>query len=74
MTYYLMIGASSIGLLAIAFACIGLTIYALVDILKSEFSGNNKIIWVLVVLLANFFGAILYLFMGRQQKISASKS
>jgi hypothetical protein len=45
------------------------TIIALVDILKSEFKGNNKIVWILVVLLANFFGAVLYFLIGREQKI-----
>ncbi|MGJ8760252.1 MAG: PLD nuclease N-terminal domain-containing protein [Polaribacter sp.] len=50
------------------------TIIALVDILKSEFTGNNKIVWVLVVLFANFFGAILYFLIGREQKITAKKS
>ena len=44
-------------------------IIALVDILKSEFTGNNKIIWVLVVLLSWIIGAILYFFIGRNQKI-----
>ncbi|WP_428743681.1 PLD nuclease N-terminal domain-containing protein [Tenacibaculum sp.] len=31
--------------------------------------GNNKIIWVLVVLLTNFFGAVLYFLIGKEQKI-----
>ena len=45
------------------------TIIALIDILKSEFNGNNKIVWLLVVLLLNFFGAILYFLIGKEQKI-----
>lgn len=44
-------------------------IIALVDILKSEFTGNNKLIWVLVALLSWIIGAILYFFIGRNQKI-----
>ena len=44
-------------------------IIALVDILRSEFEGNNKLIWVLVILLTWFLGAILYYFIGRKQKI-----
>ena len=44
-------------------------IIALVDILKSEFTGNNKLIWVLVVLLSWIIGAILYFFIGRNQKL-----
>ncbi len=44
-------------------------IVALVDILKSEFEGNNKIIWVLVLLFLWIIGAILYFIIGRDQKI-----
>lgn len=44
-------------------------IIALVDILRNDFEGNNKIIWVIVILLTWLLGAILYYFIGRQQKI-----
>lgn len=44
-------------------------IIALVDILKNEFTGNNKLIWVLVVLLSWIIGVILYFIIGRKQKI-----
>jgi hypothetical protein len=44
------------------------TILALVDVLKSEFKGNNKLIWVIVVLFGNFLGAVLYFLIGRSQK------
>lgn len=44
-------------------------VIALIDILKNEFEGNNKVIWVLVVLFLGIIGAILYYFMGRDQKI-----
>lgn len=46
-------------------------IIALIDILKREFTGNNKIVWLLVVLLSNFLGVILYFIMGRKQKVLA---
>jgi TctA family transporter len=44
-------------------------IIALIDILKSEFEGNNKLIWVLVVLLSWIIGAIIYFIIGRKQKV-----
>ena len=47
-----------------------LPIIALVDIVRSEFSSNNKIVWVIVVILLSFIGAILYFIIGRGQKIS----
>jgi low temperature requirement protein LtrA len=44
-------------------------VWALVDILKSDFKDNtNKIVWLLVIFLLNGFGAILYYFIGRNQK------
>jgi len=48
------------------------TIVALIDIVRNEFSGNNKIVWLLVVLLGNFLGALLYFIIGRKQKLSAT--
>lgn len=44
-------------------------IIALIDILRSEFEGNNKLIWTLVVLFTGVLGAVLYYLMGRKQKI-----
>ncbi|NBC56786.1 MAG: hypothetical protein GVY05_00650 [Bacteroidetes bacterium] len=50
------------------------TIIALVDILRNEFKANNKIVWVIVVLFGNIIGAVLYLLIGRYQKIDSSES
>ncbi|MBA80470.1 MULTISPECIES: PLD nuclease N-terminal domain-containing protein [unclassified Leeuwenhoekiella] len=60
-------------LLILAFLGLGviLPILALVDIVRHEFKGNNKIIWVLIVIFFNIFGSILYFAMGRQQRIDA---
>ena len=48
-----------------------LWVVALVDIIKSEFMGNNKVIWLLVVLLLPLLGAILYFLIGKKQKVAA---
>ncbi|MCL5127558.1 MULTISPECIES: PLD nuclease N-terminal domain-containing protein [unclassified Algibacter] len=75
MIYLGMIGAwQLILILVVLFLGVLPTIIALVDILKSEFKGNNKIVWILVVLFANFFGAILYFLIGREQKITIEKT
>ncbi|SDH34672.1 PLD nuclease N-terminal domain-containing protein [Winogradskyella thalassocola] len=75
MIYLGMIGAwQLILILVVLFLGILPMIIALVDILKSEFKGNNKIVWILVVLFANFFGAILYFLIGREQKITIEKT
>lgn len=46
-----------------------LPIIALADILKNEFKGSDKIIWVLVVIFFPVFGSILYFTIGSSQKI-----
>ena len=49
-----------------------LLIIALIDILRSTFKDStNKIIWVLVVIFVPFLGPILYLIIGRGQKVKA---
>jgi len=70
MAFFLMIGPWQIILITI-FLLIGIlpTVIALIDILKNEFTGNNKIVWLLVVLLGSFLGAVLYFIMGRKQRI-----
>jgi Zn-dependent protease with chaperone function len=46
-----------------------LYIYILIDILKHEFTGYNKIIWIIVLICFPILGAILYLAFGRSQRI-----
>ncbi len=61
-----MIGPWQIALLVFFFI---IPLFALVDILRNEFTGNNKIIWVLVILFIPLFGTLLYLVIGRKQRI-----
>jgi hypothetical protein len=46
-----------------------LWLWALVDILKSEFKGHNKIIWLLLVIFVPVVGFILYFLIGKKQKV-----
>ena len=70
MNYFLMIGPWQIILILVTvFLGIIPTIIALIDIVRNEFSGNNKIVWLLVVLLGSFLGALLYFIIGRKQKL-----
>ncbi len=52
--------------LAIAFL---VPIIALIDILKSEFKQNDKLVWTLVVIFLSVIGAVLYYAIGRKQRI-----
>ena len=42
---------------------------ALVSVLKNDFPGNDKIIWVLVIIFLPFFGSLLYFAVGRSRQI-----
>ncbi|MCA0153991.1 PLDc N-terminal domain-containing protein [Winogradskyella vincentii] len=46
-----------------------LPILALISILRNKFPDNDKLIWVIVVLLLPYFGSILYFIIGRNKKI-----
>jgi hypothetical protein len=62
-------GEELIGMLIIIGILFGIYIFVLVDILKSEFRGYNKIVWILLVLFLPALGTILYLLIGRKQKV-----
>lgn len=46
---------------------VGLIVWALVDLTKREHvKGGSKVVWVLVILIFEFIGPILYLAWGRE--------
>ena len=47
---------------------LGVYIYSLVDILRHEFRGNNKIVWIIVVLMLPILGVFLYFLLGKKQQ------
>ena len=54
-----------LGILAFA-----IWVYALIDILRSKFvDSTHKLIWILVVIFIPVLGAVLYLFIGKKQKL-----
>ncbi|QXP78711.1 PLDc N-terminal domain-containing protein [Winogradskyella sp. HaHa_3_26] len=62
----------SIGLFiwqALVLLSIGLWIYCLIDILKNKFVQNDKLIWILVIIFIPFIGSLLYLFIGKNEKM-----
>lgn len=67
----LAIGAPQIILILLVLVCLIFPIIALVDIISSNFKGvNDKLIWILVVLLLTpLLGALIYFFVGRKQKV-----
>jgi len=56
--------------LVMSLIIVPLWVIALVDILKNEFKGNDKLIWLIVAIFLPVIGALCYFFIGRKQKIS----
>ena len=53
-------------------AAIAFWVWMLVDCLKNNgLVGNEKIIWVLVLVFTHFLGAIIYFFLGRPKRAPA---
>lgn len=65
-----MIGPWQIILIFVTIFGLILPLIALIDIIRSEFEGNNKLIWVLIVIFLSILGALLYFAIGRKQKIN----
>ncbi|MHA7130463.1 PLD nuclease N-terminal domain-containing protein [Algoriphagus namhaensis] len=52
------------------FVYFGLWIYAVIDLLKSDFrKPNQKLIWTLLLIFVPIFGTFLYLSMSRRDKV-----
>ena len=57
--------------LIVVILAVALWIFGLMDILKHEFTGANKIIWLVLVFFIPILGGILYFTIGRKQRISS---
>lgn len=49
-----------------------LWIAALIDAIKSDFNGNNKVIWIILIILIPLLGSVLYFFIGRGQRLNSN--
>lgn len=63
------------GILQVTLIVLGIVLYlvlpaiAVIDIAKGKFEDINKIVWILIVLLLPIMGPIIYLIVGRRQKL-----
>lgn len=58
---------------SIILGCLALWIYAIIDIVRGGFkSENDKIVWLLLVLLVPALGTVLYYLIGQKQKENPS--
>jgi len=52
-----------------------LPVIAIIDIAKGEFKGgNDKLIWILVVLFLNPLGTLIYFLIGKDQKVKEAQT
>ncbi len=62
------IGPWEIGVLLVVVLTFLFPLFALIDILSSDFETNDKLMWVIVVLFLPFLGSILYFIIGIKKK------
>jgi hypothetical protein len=62
------IGMPELIVIIVILALIVLPLWALIDIVKTEFMGSNKVMWILIVLILPLIGSILYFVIGKRQK------
>ena len=66
MNYFLAIGPFQIIFVFLIFL---FPLLALISVLKNQFQGNDKIIWVLLIIFLPFLGALLYFLIGRNKRV-----
>ncbi len=49
---------------------LALWIYALIEIIRSDFKGHGKVIWLIVLLFFGLLGVLIYLIAGRRTRIT----
>lgn len=63
-------GAELLVLVLVFIAPAILVLWALIDVIKSDFKDStNKIIWLLLIIFLPLLGAILYFVIGRSQRV-----
>ena len=68
-TLFLLGGGLLLTLFIILFIIL-LPLLALISVLSNEFSGNDKIMWVLIIIFLPFLGSVLYFVIGRDRRIN----
>jgi hypothetical protein len=56
-------------ILLLVLLCLPIWLIVFVNVLKNDFKGNDKLIWLPVVILVPFIGPLSYFFIGRKQKV-----
>ncbi len=65
---FLMFGGPELVFLVIIVLSLAIPFWTLADVLKGRFAGQDKLIWVLVILFLPFVGSLLYWVIGAKQR------
>jgi len=70
MTFLFLFGGGILITLFVILFIFLLPLLALISALMNDFPGNEKILWVLIILFLPFLGSVLYFLIGRNKRIS----
>ncbi|RLD23288.1 MAG: hypothetical protein DRI70_09605 [Bacteroidetes bacterium] len=70
MTFLFLFGGGLIITLLVILFIFLIPLLALLSVLTSQFQGNEKIIWVLIILFLPFLGSLLYFLIGRDKRVN----
>ena len=70
MTFLFLFGAGILLTLFIIFFVILLPLLALISVLMNDFRGNDKVMWVLIIIFLPFLGSLVYFLIGRDKRIN----
>jgi Na+-driven multidrug efflux pump len=58
-------------IIPVAIGCFGFWLWMLIDCATNEpETGNNKVIWIIIIVFANLIGAVIYWLFRRDQRIA----
>ena len=70
MTFLFLFGGGLIVTVLVVMFIFLFPLIALISVLTNEFKGNEKILWVLMIIFLPFLGSLLYFLIGRGQAIN----
>ena len=70
MTFLFLAGAGILMIMFFVVCILLLPLLALISVLMNDFQGNDKIMWVLIIIFLPFLGSVLYFLIGRDRRIN----
>ena len=70
MTFLFLFGGGLIITILVILFIILFPLFALISVLTNQFQGNEKIMWVLIIIFLPFLGSLLYFLIGRDKRIT----